>query len=224
MTAPEEVLTTVGDLGLVPVIVLDDADDAVPLLTTLREAGLPIAEITFRTPAAADALKAVRDAGLTEGIDAVQLGAGTVTTIEHVDSAIEAGAKFIVSPGFSPKIVQHCQDRGIVVIPGAVTATEIQGCLEMGLTTLKFFPASTSGGPEAVKAIASPFKSVRVIPTGGIDVGNVAGYLSLPNVCAVGGSWMVPRSAIQSRNFSIIRSLTQEAVAVIRSIRKEAKP
>lgn len=218
-TTTADVLALIGNAGLVPVVVLDDAGDAVSLLTALRDAGLPVAEITFRTPAAADALRAVRDAGLTEGPDAVLLGAGTVTTVEHVDTAVAAGARFVVSPGFSPRIVQHCQDRGVAVVPGAVTATEIQGCLELGLDTLKFFPAATSGGPEAVKAFGGPFEAVRLIPTGGIDLGNVGRYLSLPNVSAIGGSWMVPRSAIQAKNFSLVRSLTEEAVLVVRALR-----
>lgn len=218
MTAGD-VLTTISDAGLVPVVVLDDAADAVPLLTTLRDAGLPVAEITFRTAAAADALREVRDAGLTDGPDAVLLGAGTVTTVEQVDTAVAAGARFIVSPGFSPRIVRHCQDRGIAVVPGAVTATEIQACLELGLETLKFFPAATSGGPEAVRAFGGPFEAVRLIPTGGIGLGNLGSYLNLPNVSAIGGSWMVPRAAIQAKNFSLIRSLTEEAVAVVQALR-----
>lgn len=220
MTHPD-VLGTIDDVGLVPVVVLDDAADAVPLLTALRDAGLPIAEITFRTTAAADSLRSVRDAGLTAGENAVLLGAGTVTTVEQVDTAVDAGARFVVSPGFSPTVVKHCQERGVVVVPGAVTATEIQGCLELGLETLKFFPAATSGGPDAVKAFSGPFAGVRMIPTGGIDLTNIGSYLRLPNVSAIGGSWMVPRSTVQAGNFDLIRSLAQEAVDVVRGLRVE---
>ncbi len=224
MTLHRAVLDTITKLTLVPIVVIDDADDAVPLLTALRDAGLPIAEITFRTAAAPNALRAIYDAGLTEGPNAVLLGAGTVTTIEHVDTAIAAGAKFIVSAGCSPRIVQHCQDRGIVVIPGAVTATEIQACLELGLSTLKFFPAATSGGPEAVRALGGPFHEVQMIPTGGIDLSNIQRYLSLPNVSAIGGSWMVPSAAIKAKNFSAIHSLTKEAVSVVHSFNLGATP
>ncbi|MHA7155686.1 bifunctional 4-hydroxy-2-oxoglutarate aldolase/2-dehydro-3-deoxy-phosphogluconate aldolase [Arthrobacter sp. TMN-50] len=220
MSVSGNVLAFVDALGLVPVVVIDDAKHAVQLLTALKDAGLPLAEITFRTPAAADALRAVADSGLTEGPHRVLLGAGTVTTVEQVDVAVSAGAEFVVSPGFNPRIVQHCQDRGVVVIPGAVTATEIQGCVEMGLTTLKFFPAGTSGGAEAVKAFAGPFADVRIVPTGGIDLSNLASYLSLPNVSAVGGSWMVPRQAIRTGDFALIQTLAAESVQVARS----AKP
>lgn len=222
MTQRNAVLDVIIELKVVPVVVIDDADDAVPLLTALREAGLPVAEITFRTAAALDALRAVRDAGLTEGPNPVLLGAGTVTTIEHVDTAIAAGAQFIVSPGFSPKIVQHCQDREVVVVPGAVTASEVQACLELGLTTLKFFPAATSGGPEAVRALGGPFHGVRLIPTGGIDLSNIERYLSLPNVIAIGGSWMVPRPAIKAKNFSAIQSLTKETVSAVQALTLKA--
>lgn len=222
MTQRNAVLDVIIELKVVPVVVIDDADDAVPLLTALREAGLPVAEITFRTAAALDALRAVRDAGLTEGPNPVLLGAGTVTTIEHVDTAIAAGAQFIVSPGFSPKIVQHCQDREVVVVPGAVTASEVQACLELGLTTLKFFPAATSGGPEAVRALGGPFHGIRLIPTGGIDLSNIERYLSLPNVIAIGGSWMVPRSAIKAKNFSAIQSLTKETVSAVQALTPKA--
>lgn len=218
MTVYNPVLDAMAQLKVIPVVVIDDANDAVPLLTALRDAGLPVAEVTFRTTAAPDALRAIHDAGLTEGPDAVLLGAGTVTTVEHVDTAIAAGAQFIVSPGFSPKIVQHCQDRGIVIVPGAVTATEIQACLELGLTTVKFFPAATSGGPEAIRALGGPFHGVQIIPTGGIDLSNIGHYLSLPNVPAIGGSWMVPRPAIQARDFSTIRSLTEETVSVVQAL------
>ncbi|MCC9146836.1 MULTISPECIES: bifunctional 4-hydroxy-2-oxoglutarate aldolase/2-dehydro-3-deoxy-phosphogluconate aldolase [unclassified Arthrobacter] len=222
MTQRNAVLDMIIELKVVPVVVIDDADDAVPLLTALREAGLPVAEITFRTAAALDALRAVRDAGLTEGPNPVLLGAGTVTTIEHVDTAIAAGAQFIVSPGFSPKIVQHCQDREVVVVPGAVTASEVQACLELGLTTLKFFPAATSGGPEAVRALGGPFHGVRLIPTGGIDLSNIERYLRLPNVIAIGGSWMVPRPAIKAKNFSAIQSLTKETVSAVQALTPKA--
>lgn len=221
MNVPTDVLSALGTWGLVPVVVIDDAAAAVPLLTALRQAGLPLAEITFRTPAGPEALRAVVDAGLTEGSDAVLLGAGTVTTVKEVDTAVAAGAQFVVSPGFSRGVVERCQEHGIHVVPGAVTATEIQACLEMGLSMLKFFPASVSGGPAAIKALAEPYTSLRLIPTGGINPDNLATYLEIPNVVAVGGSWMVPRAAIRAHDFRLIGSLSEKAVALAATIRQD---
>jgi 2-dehydro-3-deoxyphosphogluconate aldolase/(4S)-4-hydroxy-2-oxoglutarate aldolase len=219
MSPAVDVLTAIAASGVVPVVVLDDADDAVPLLTALREAGLPLAEITFRTPAAGDAIRAVVDAGLAEGPDGALVGAGTVTTEQEVDAAVAAGARFVVSPGFSRAVIERCREHGVPVVPGAVTATEIQACLAMDLHTVKFFPAATSGGPAAIKALAGPFGSVRMIPTGGIGPDNLADYLSLPSVVAVGGSWMVPRSAVRANDFDEIRRLAGLAVRLAGTIR-----
>lgn len=221
MNASPDVLSALGTWGLVPVVVIDDAADAVPLMTALRRAGLPLAEITFRTPAGPEALRAVVDAGLTEGPDGVLLGAGTVMTVKDVDTAVAAGARFVVSPGFSRSVVERCREHGMPVVPGAVTATEIQACLEMGLSTLKFFPASVSGGPAAIKALAEPFTSLQMIPTGGINPDNLATYLEIPNVVAVGGSWMVPRAAISANDFTLIGSLAEKAVALAATIRQD---
>lgn len=221
MSDSPDTLAALGTWGLVPVVVIDDAADAVPLMAALRGAGLPLAEITFRTPAGPEALRAITDAGLTEGPGAVLIGAGTVTTVKDVDIAVAAGARFVVSPGFSRSVVERCQEHGVPVVPGAVTATEIQACLEMGLSTLKFFPASISGGPAAIKALAEPFSSLRVIPTGGINPDNLAAYLEVPNVVAAGGSWMVPRAAIRGQDFALIGALTEKAVALASSIRRD---
>lgn len=221
MNADSEVMSTLGKWGVIPVVVIDDAADAVPLLTALSRAGLPLAEITLRTPAATEALRAVVDAGLTEGQAPVLVGAGTVTTVEEVDKAVAAGAQFVVSPGFSRSVVERCQEHGVTVVPGAVTATEILACLEMGLQTVKFFPASVSGGPSAIQALAEPFGSLQVIPTGGINPDNLATYLNIPNVLAAGGSWMVPRAAIQSKDFALICSLSKQAVALATAIRQD---
>lgn len=219
--AGPEVMSTLGKWGVIPVVVIDDAADAVPLLTTLRQAGLPIAEITLRTPAGAEALRAVVDAGLTEGNTPVLVGAGTVTTADEVDAAVGAGAQFIVSPGFSRSVVERCQEHGVPVVPGAVTATEILSCLEMGLQTVKFFPASISGGPAAIQALTEPFGSLQVIPTGGVNPDNLATYLNIPNVVAAGGSWMVPRAAIRSKDFDSIGALSKQAVALAVAIRQD---
>ncbi|WP_247047202.1 bifunctional 4-hydroxy-2-oxoglutarate aldolase/2-dehydro-3-deoxy-phosphogluconate aldolase [Arthrobacter rhizosphaerae] len=221
MKTETEVISTLGKWGVIPVVVIDDAANAVPLLTALSQAGLPMAEITFRTPAGAEAIRAVVDAGLTEGPAPVLIGAGTVTTVEEVDTAVDAGAQFIVSPGFSRSVVERCQEHGVTIVPGAVTATEILACLEMGLQTVKFFPASVSGGPSAVQALLEPFGSLQVIPTGGINPDNLSTYLTIPNVVAAGGSWMVPRAAIQSRDFVGIGALSEQAVALAMAIRQD---
>jgi 2-dehydro-3-deoxyphosphogluconate aldolase/(4S)-4-hydroxy-2-oxoglutarate aldolase len=190
----------------VPVVVLDDALDAEPLAQALIDGGLPIAEVTFRTEAALDAIARMAKRG------DILVGAGTVLTPQQVDLAVDAGAAYIVSPGLSRAVVERCGERGVAALPGAVTATEIQAALEMGLTALKFFPARASGGVEAIKALSAPFGDVRFVPTGGIDADDCATYLGLECVVAVGGSWMVPRRAIADRDFDRIVDLTSAAV------------
>ncbi len=202
-----DVLTTIGRHRLVPVVVLDDAMDAGSLAQALVDGGLPVAEVTFRTDAARESIARMVARG------DMLVGAGTVLTPEQVDLAVDAGAAFVVSPGLSRAVVDRCRERGVTALPGAVTATEIQAALEMGLTTLKFFPARASGGAEAVKALSAPFRDMRFVPTGGIEADNCAEYLRLPSVLAVGGSWMVPRKAIAERDFDRIRELTLAAVA-----------
>jgi 2-dehydro-3-deoxyphosphogluconate aldolase / (4S)-4-hydroxy-2-oxoglutarate aldolase len=202
-----DVLTTLGLHRLVPVVVLDNATDAGPLAQALVDGGLPIAEVTFRTDAARDSIARMAARG------DMLVGAGTVLTPEQVDIAVESGAAFIVSPGLSRAVLDRCRERGVAALPGAVTATEIQAALEMGLTTLKFFPARAAGGVEAVKALSAPFRDVRLVPTGGIDADNCLEYLRLPSVLAVGGSWMVPRKAIADGDFDRVRELTLASVA-----------
>ena len=175
---------------LVPVVVLDDARDAEALGTALVNGGLPVAEVTLRTHAGLDAIRRLADRG------DVLVGAGTVLTPTQVDRSVRAGARFIVSPGLSRAVVERCRELGVLPLPGAVTATEIQAGLELGLTTLKFFPAETSGGAAALAALAGPFGHVRFMPTGGIGPDNLGQYLALPTVAAVGGSWMVPRNLL----------------------------
>ena len=213
------VLERLGELCLLPVVVLEDAADAVPLGRALAGGGLPVAEVTFRTAAAADAIRAVTDARLS-GPDGNELlvGAGTVVTPAQVDAAVAAGARFVVSPGLSAAVVERCQEHGVVALPGAVTATEIQAALELGLTTVKFFPAGTSGGPAAIAALAAPFGGVSFVPTGGIGPKNLQDYLSIAAVAAVGGSWMVPRDRVKAGDFDGIRALTAEAVALAAGI------
>jgi 2-dehydro-3-deoxyphosphogluconate aldolase/(4S)-4-hydroxy-2-oxoglutarate aldolase len=208
MAPQSDPLTSLRAARLVPVVVLDDAKDADPLAAALVAGGLPVAEVTIRTAAAQDSIRAMADRG------DIILGAGTVLTVEQVDQAVAAGASYVVSPGLSRAVVERCQEHGVLALPGAVTATEIQAALELGLTTVKFFPAGTSGGAPAIAALAAPFGGVSFVPTGGIGPKNLHEYLAIPSVAAVGGSWMVPRDRVKSGDFEGIRTLTAEAVAL----------
>jgi 2-dehydro-3-deoxyphosphogluconate aldolase/(4S)-4-hydroxy-2-oxoglutarate aldolase len=193
---------------VVPVVAIDDARDADALAAALVEGGIAIAEVTFRTPAAAGAIQAMSRRG------DILVGAGTVLTVAQADAAVAAGARFVVAPGVSRAVVERCQALGVPVLPGAVTATEIQTALELGLDTVKFFPAETSGGLRAIEALRAPFGDLRFVPTGGIGPHNAASYLADPSVLAVGGSWMVPRAAIAARDAALISSLSRDAVAL----------
>lgn len=205
-----ETLDRLAAARLVPVVVLDDAAHARPLAGALAEGGLPVAEVTFRTAAAAEAIAEMAADGR------VLIGAGTVLTPAQVDQAVDAGARYVVSPGFSRDVVDRCAERGVLALPGAVTATEIQAALAAGITTVKFFPAETSGGAGAIKALSAPFGDVRFVPTGGIGPKNLAEYLDLPAVTAVGGSWMVPRDLIAAGRFAEVTAKVAEAVALTR--------
>jgi len=202
-----ELLKTIGNLGIIPVVKIDDASDAVPLAQALLAGGLPLAEITFRTSAAEQAIK-----NIVAEVPEVLVGAGTVLTTAQADTAIAAGAKFIVTPGFNPRVVKHCMDKGMSVIPGCSTPTDIEMALEFGLTVVKFFPAEASGGLNALKAMSAPYKAIKFVPTGGIDQKNLNDYLGFTAVLACGGSWMVKDDLIQSGNFKEITRLTREAV------------
>lgn len=204
-----DILGAVTERRLVPVVVLDDAADADPLAAALVAGGLPVAEVTFRTAAAADAIRAMAARG------DVLVGAGTVLTVPQVDAAVASGARFVVSPGFSRAVVERCTEHGVPALPGAVTATEIQAAIEAGLSTLKFFPAGTSGGAAAIRALAAPFPALRFVPTGGIGPANLAEYLSIGAVAAVGGSWMVPRRMIAEGAFEDVKRLVREAVSLV---------
>ncbi|WP_413452482.1 bifunctional 4-hydroxy-2-oxoglutarate aldolase/2-dehydro-3-deoxy-phosphogluconate aldolase [Georgenia phoenicis] len=195
---------------LVPVVVLDDAAHADALAAALVEGGLPVAEVTFRTAAAPDAIRAMADRG------DILVGAGTVLTPQQVDQAVEAGARYVVSPGLSRAVVERCREHGVLPLPGAVTATEVQAALELGLDTVKFFPAGTSGGAAAIKALSAPFGGVRFVPTGGVGAKNLHEYLDIDAVVAVGGSWMAPRDLVAAGQFDQITTLTAEAVALAR--------
>ncbi|WP_307181990.1 bifunctional 4-hydroxy-2-oxoglutarate aldolase/2-dehydro-3-deoxy-phosphogluconate aldolase [Demequina sp. NBRC 110055] len=203
-------LARLGEHRLVPVVVLDAVSDAGPLAEALVAGGLPVAEVTFRTAAAVESIRVMVARG-----DMV-VGAGTVVTASQVDEAADAGASYVVSPGLSRAVVERCAERGVLALPGAVTASEVMAALELGVSTVKFFPAETSGGVAAVKALAAPFKDVRFVPTGGIGPKNLHEYLSIPAVHAVGGSWMVPRDLIAAGDVDEVQRLTAEAVALVK--------
>jgi 2-dehydro-3-deoxyphosphogluconate aldolase/(4S)-4-hydroxy-2-oxoglutarate aldolase len=203
-----DVLSALSAARLVPVVVLDDVARADALAGALVAGGLPVAEVTFRTAAARDAIRVMADRG------DILVGAGTVLTPAQVDEAVAAGAHYVVSPGLSRAVVERCQEHGVLALPGAVTATEVQAALELGLTTVKFFPAGTSGGAAAIRALAAPFGQVRFVPTGGVGPANLAEYLAIASVAAVGGSWMVPRDLIAAGDVARIQALTAEAVAL----------
>jgi 2-dehydro-3-deoxyphosphogluconate aldolase/(4S)-4-hydroxy-2-oxoglutarate aldolase len=203
----------IEDIGIVPVIVLDDPDLAAPLADALAGGGLPCAEVTFRTPRAVEALTTMaRDPRLL-------VGAGTVLTAGQVDAAVRAGAAYIVSPGYSREVVRACQDRGVPVIPGVATPTEIQMALQDGITLVKFFPAEAIGGPRTLSAMAAPFPGLRFIPTGGISPDNLQDYLMLPSVAAVAGTWMTSPGLISGHRWADVRRLAAEAVAAVASCR-----
>ncbi|MFP4644620.1 MAG: bifunctional 4-hydroxy-2-oxoglutarate aldolase/2-dehydro-3-deoxy-phosphogluconate aldolase [Spirochaetales bacterium] len=203
-------LDTVFRHRLVPVIRLDDPGHAQPLAETLLGAGLPVMEITFRSDAAERSLRRVDASGVE-----VLLGAGTVLTVEQVKRAVDAGARFIVTPGFNPRVVEYCVTSGIPVTPGVNDPSAVEAALEYGLTVLKFFPAEASGGIPMVRALAGPYGHVRFIPTGGIGPENLSDYLSLKNVAAVGGSWMVSSDAIAAGDWETIASKTRDAVKLV---------
>lgn len=205
------VLDRLKQLRIAPVIVIDDADHAVPLARALAEGGLPCAEITFRTAAAADSLRRI-----TSEVPEIFAGAGTVLTPVQAGIALDAGAKFIVAPGFNAAVVDYCVDRGIPVFPGVCTPTEIDMALQKGLRTVKFFPAEPIGGLPLLKAISAPFGDVQFIPTGGVNLENLASYLSFEKVVACGGSWMAPNEWIAARAFDRVKAETARAVSFVR--------
>lgn len=209
-----EVLRKIGEVGIIPVVVLNDPKDAEPLAKALIDGGLPCAEVTFRTDAAEESIRI-----MTAKYPELFVGAGTVLTKEQVDRAIDAGAKFIVSPGLNPVVVQHCIDRGIAICPGVCTPSEIEMALGFGLDTVKFFPAEPSGGLGFIKAIAAPYTTLKFMPTGGISAGNVRDYLAYDRILACGGSWMVKGDLIRSGNFEKITELVREAAAIVKEVR-----
>ena len=204
----------IGQMGIVPVVVLNDVKNAVPLAQSLINGGLPCAEVTFRTEAAQQSI-----AEISKNFPQMFVGAGTVLTIEQVDRAVDAGAKFIVSPGFNPKVVEYCIKKGYPVTPGIMTPTELEMALEFGLDVVKFFPAENAGGLKMIKAMAAPYTKMKFMPTGGINPQNVREYLQCDKILACGGSWMVKGDLINSGNFAEIEKLTKEASQIVKEIR-----
>lgn len=204
------ILERICELKLVPVVKIEKAEDAVPLGQALMAGGLPLAEITFRTDAAE---AAIRD--LSKLLPEMLIGAGTVTTIDQVNKAIDAGARFMVAPGFNPKVVDYCLENKILIVPGINSPSQIEQGLERGLSVLKFFPAEASGGLKLLKAMAEPYSGVNFIPTGGIDASNLRDYLAFKRVAACGGSWFVKANLISAGRFDEITRLTREAMSLI---------
>jgi 2-dehydro-3-deoxyphosphogluconate aldolase/(4S)-4-hydroxy-2-oxoglutarate aldolase len=212
--APIHVLDRLGRIGVVPVVEIPDAAKAGALGRALAAGGLPCAEITFRTSVAAAAIRAIRDE-----CPEVLVGAGTVLTIDQADQAMAAGARFLVAPGLNPAVVRHALDRGLPMLPGVCTPTEIEAALGLGIATLKFFPAEVAGGVPYLRAVCAPYRSVRFVPTGGIGPANLASYLALPQVLACGGSWIAPRDLLDAGDFEAIARLAAEAVALVHTAR-----
>lgn len=203
-------LKKISDIGIVPVIKINDVEKAVPLAKALIDGGLPIAEITFRTEAAEEAIKRV-----SEAFPEMLVGAGTVLTIEQAERAKNAGAKFIVSPGFNPKVVSWCLENDIIPTPGCTSPTEIEQALELGLKVVKFFPAEQSGGIDKIKALSAPYGNLKFIPTGGIGLDNLTTYITNKKILACGGSFMVKEEYIENGEWDKITELTKKAVSIM---------
>jgi 2-dehydro-3-deoxyphosphogluconate aldolase/(4S)-4-hydroxy-2-oxoglutarate aldolase len=202
------------DLRVIPVVAIERAEDALPLADALVEGGLPCAEITFRTAAAADAIRI-----MAERCD-IMVGAGTILTIEQVKMALDAGARFMVSPGFNPRVAGYCLGNNIPFTPGVCTPTDIEAAMDLGLEVLKLFPAEVFGGIKTLKAISGPYTTVEFIPTGGINPQNLAEYLRFQKVVACGGTWIAPSKSISEGRFNDILRNTREAVEIVKDLRK----
>ena len=216
MSFMNDVTKKIEETGVIPVVVLNDVKDALPLAKALCEGGLPCAEVTFRTDAAEESIRL-----MAKEYPQMLIGAGTVLTTDQVDRAVNAGASFIVSPGFDPEIVDYCLSKNIPVIPGCVTPSEVAQAVRRGLTRIKFFPAEQAGGLAMIKAMGAAYTTVKFMPTGGINAKNLASYLSCDKIYACGGSWMVKGDLIKAGEFEKIKEMTKEAVALVKEIRGE---
>lgn len=202
-----EIIKKISEIGIVPVIKIDDVSKSVDLAKALCEGGLPCAEITFRTEAAAEAIKIFKT-----NFPEMIVGAGTVLTTEQVDIAVKSGAEFIVSPGLNPDIVKYCVDNNVTIIPGCSNASDIEQAIKYGLDVVKFFPAEISGGIKMIKALSAPYGNIRFMPSGGINENNINDYLKNEAIFACGGTWMIPQKAIDDNDFDTIKKLTETAV------------
>lgn len=205
-----DVLKTLSQIGIVPVVALDNVEDAVPLARALCAGGIPTAEVTFRTEAAAGSIAAIK-----KEVPELLVGAGTVLTVANAEAAVAAGAAYIVTPGISEPVVRWCLEHQVPVLPGVSTASEVQKMLDMGIDVMKFFPAAAAGGIAMLKGLYGPYGKVRFVPTGGVNASNLNDFLSLPNVIACGGTWMLPKEAIKNKDFATITALCAEAVRVM---------
>ena len=210
----DQFYTTLESLGIVPVVVLDKVEDAAPLAHALMAAGMKSAEVTFRTACAAECI-----AAMAEAEPEMCVGAGTVLTVEQVEQARAAGAKFIVSPGLNPTTVKHCQEIGIPVCPGTANPSDIEVALSLGLKTVKFFPAEAAGGLKYIKSIAAPYVDMKFMPTGGVSTANVEEYLSSSAIIACGGTWMVKPALFADGDFSKVEQIAREAMDVVKKVR-----
>ena len=210
------VLEKLNKIGIVPVVVINNVEDAAPLAKALCAGGLPCAEVTFRTAAAKEAIKI-----MTETCPEMVVGAGTVLNAEQVDAAVEAGATFIVSPGLNPKTVKYCQEKGVPITPGTSSPTDIEQAIELGLDVVKFFPAEQSGGLAKIKAMAAPYVNMKFMPTGGINAKNINEYLAFPKIIACGGSWMVPAKLVDEKKFRLCWALKSSTLVLMQQTKQK---
>ncbi|MFC2717150.1 MAG: bifunctional 4-hydroxy-2-oxoglutarate aldolase/2-dehydro-3-deoxy-phosphogluconate aldolase, partial [Stomatobaculum longum] len=194
-------------IGIVPVVAIEDANDALPLAEALKKGGVSAIEITFRTEAAAEALRT-----LTREMPDMTVGAGTVVTKTQADAAIAAGAKFIVSPGFQPALVAYVREKGVAMCPGTATPGEMEQAMSLGLDAVKFFPAEQNGGPAMLKALSAPYRNLRFMPTGGVTLENLQRYFALKQVFACGGTWLAKKEDIRAHAFETVTARTRAAV------------
>ena len=210
----ENIMVQIEKTGVIPVVVINDVEDADPLAQALCEGGLPCAEVTFRTAAAEESIRK-----MTDIYPDMLIGAGTVLTTEQVDRAVAAGAKFIVSPGFDPEVVDYCILKQIPVFPGCITPSEVAQAVKRGLKVVKFFPAVQFGGVSTIQALTAPYVGLKFMPTGGVNAKNLADYLQCKSIIACGGSWMVKSDLIKAGEFEKIKDMTKEAVSLVNEIR-----
>lgn len=210
----ENIMVQIEKTGVIPVVVINDVEDAEPLAQALCEGGLPCAEVTFRTAAAEESIRK-----MTDIYPDMLIGAGTVLTTEQVDRAVAAGAKFIVSPGFDPEVVDYCILKQVPVFPGCITPSEVAQAVKRGLKVVKFFPAVQFGGVSTIQALTAPYVGLKFMPTGGVNAKNLADYLQCKSIIACGGSWMVKSDLIKAGEFEKIKDMTKEAVSLVNEIR-----